>query len=189
MKTGRFLFILIIVLLTIRVENSFAQEDEIKQLKWTDLVGEFTPGVSNPNFLVVKKSTFNTFVELVKEEEKKFNAERDSLQALIKNPIVNTIDSAKPEETSSKVKPVNNSSENYYSYYVGTVSLSIILSIVAFILTYLWFKNQQVVKIQEESIQNIEADFLRYKRSTLEREKKMTREIIDLKKIINPNEE
>jgi hypothetical protein len=164
-----------------------ANENQEQKLKWTDYFIEFTPASSNPEYLVVRKSTFQEFVEMIKTNEAVYEKKMDSLKIVIgnqdqqiKNSLLN--DEKVTQEAIVKLK------SSYYDRYILTLSLSIILSLVLFFLLYLWYKNGEQVKLHEESIQNIEDDFLRYKRSTLEREKKMTREIIDLKKIINPEE-
>jgi hypothetical protein len=170
-----------------------ANEDEtnankVAKSKWTDYMNEFTPAVSNPQFLVIKKSTFDEFVEILNKNELKNKSNIDSLEV-------------KLGETQQKIKSLTNQSTeinketiikssnfNQSNYYIEFVVSCILLGSIVFVLTYLWYKNKQQVKIHEESIQNIEEDFLRYKRSTLEREKKMTREIIELRKVLNPEE-
>jgi hypothetical protein len=186
MRTQLFFVLSFLALITFSVT---AQQTEQQKLDWKDYIKEFSPGVSDPGFLVVDKNTFKDFILVIQSKEANYESQIDSLNSLLEATSDTATESTVFQKTDNDINGILKTvtEEATESGNLKGI-LNILLSLLFLVFLYLWYKNNQELKIQEESLQNVEEDFLRYKRSTLEREKKMTKEIIKLKRVINPEE-
>jgi hypothetical protein len=139
----------------------------------------FRRATNSPGYLVVKeadwdrlkkvwKDSFKQKEELLIQEQKKYNAKVDSIQQIV--------DSANIQES----KPDNNPT-NPSDFTIPILALSLgLLIIYGAVITIRLLSQKIGLKSQIEQLDQIEKDFDRHKRNSIERERKLMRELIDV---------
>lgn len=140
----------------------------------------FRQATNSPGYLVVKKEDWDKLSkvwtdllrqneELLIEEQKKYSAKIDSIQQTV-------VPSNIPEPSPNSENNSTNSSN------ISTLALSIALIffiIYSAVITFRLFSQKLGLKSQIDRLDQIEKDFDQHKKNSIERERKLMRELID----------
>lgn len=138
----------------------------------------FSQASNSPGYLVVKKADWDKLrkvwtdslkqnEELLVLEQKKYNAKVDSIQQID--------DSANIQESKPVNKPTNPS-----DFTIPILALSLgLLIIYGAVITIRLLSQKIGLKSQIERLDQLEKDLERHKRNSIERERKLMRELID----------
>ncbi|SDA44518.1 hypothetical protein SAMN03080617_00499 [Algoriphagus alkaliphilus] len=139
----------------------------------------FRRATNSPGYLVVKEADWDRLrkiwidslkqnEELIIREQKKYNAKVDSIQQVL---ISANIQDAKPD-----TNPKNPS-----DFTIPILALSLGLLIIYGVVITIKLLSQKIgVKTHIDRLEQIEEDFERHKRNSIERERKLMRELIDV---------
>lgn len=164
------LFILMTILLTTNL--GFSQEIS-KSLLWTDELDTlFQPAINSPDYLVIKKSEWNgikeLFIESIKAQETQF------MQREIDRMMVDSTEHVK----TSKILPIEKSEAATNNPLL--LLLIPLIGYAAFI-TFKLYAQRERVKLNQDILDQTEKEFQKHKKSSVERERKLMRELIDTK--------
>lgn len=138
----------------------------------------FRQASNSPGYLVVKKADWDRLrkvwtdsltqnEELLIREQKKYNAKVDSIQQIVGSEIL--------QESKPDTNPTNPSD---FSIPILALSLGLLI-IYGAVITIKLFSQKIGLKSQIERLDQLEKDLEQHKRNSIERERKLMRELID----------
>jgi hypothetical protein len=150
----------------------------------------FRVATNTPDYLVVKKSDWNQLKLILSDSLKKqqefIDSEKQSIQTLL--------DSLKQQtqinQPENRIE--NDSHEAGLGFQINPLAVtipSVALFIYGIVITLLFFNQKKEQKSQVERLKNLEIEINNYKKASIDRERKLMRELIDTRNQLEEEKE